>query len=93
MSFAAGDTVRISPRMHQGHHRTPAYLKGKTGTVERIHERFPNPETRAYGEDGKPEQRLYLVRFESHDVWVEYDGRAGDRVLADVFEHWLEPYE
>ncbi len=81
MSFAVGDTVLVSARSHEGHHRTPGYLKGRQGTIERANGRFRNPETRAYGGDGLPKQDLYLVSF---------DLLGGDRVLADVFEHWLE---
>ena len=81
MTFAVGAAVRVSSRTHVGHHRTPSYLKGRRGTIERAHGTFRNPETRAYGDDGLPECTLYLVSFEL--------GR-GDRVLADVFEHWLE---
>ena len=90
MSFAAGENVRVSARPHDGHHRTPGYLKGKIGTVERVHERFLNPETHAYGGDGEPAQRLYRVGFELPDLWPGYRGGADDRLLADVFEHWLE---
>jgi hypothetical protein len=90
VSFAPGQVVRISSRPHDGHHRTPGYLKGKRGTVARVHARFTNPETRAYGSDGTPEQRLYLVSFELPSLWPEYRGSARDRLLADVFEHWLE---
>jgi hypothetical protein len=81
MSFSPGDVVRVSDRPHEGHHRTPGYLKGRTGTIERVHASFRNPESRAYGGDGLPDQRLYLVTF---------DAPGGDSVLADVFEHWLE---
>jgi len=81
MSFGPGDVVRVSARSHEGHHRTPGYLKGRRGTVERAHGRLVNPETRAYGGDGLPELRLYLVSFHLS---------GGDRVLADLFEHWLE---
>ena len=91
MTFAPGDKVRVSARVHTGHHRTPGYLKGRTGTVERVHDRFSNPETRAYGANGEPRQRLYLVGFELPDLWPTYRGGAGDRLVADVFEHWLEP--
>ena len=91
MTFSPGDAVRVASRPHDGHHRTPSYLKGKLGIVERVHESFPNPETRAYAEDGLPPQRrLYLIRFDQHAVWVDYDGPSGDGLLADVFEHWLE---
>ena len=41
--------------------------------------RFTNPETRAYGDSGRPEKALYLVRFEN-----------GHLVYADIYEHWLE---
>ena len=84
MSLAPGTAVRVSARRHDGHHRTPAYLKGLPGRVERAHGSFRDPETRAYGADGLPERELYLVSF---------DLRSGDRVLADVFEHWLEAVE
>jgi nitrile hydratase subunit beta len=81
VTFAVGDVVRVSARAHDGHHRTPAYLKGRNGTVERAHGSFRNPETRAYGADGLPARALYLVSF---------DLENGDRLLADVFDHWLE---
>jgi nitrile hydratase len=84
VSFAPGDVVRVADRPHEGHHRTPAYLKGRTGTVERVHASFRNPESRAYGGDGLPEQRLYLVTFDAPGA------RSSDRVLADLYEHWLK---
>jgi nitrile hydratase len=90
VSFAAGDIVHVSARAHAGHHRTPGYLKGRRGTVERVHASFTNPETRAYGGDGLPTHRLYLVRFDQHELWQTYVGEHGDALLADVFEHWLE---
>jgi nitrile hydratase subunit beta len=85
MMFRAGQEVRVSGRPHDGHHRTPAYIKGRVGTVERVHGEFTNPETRAYGDDGLPKQALYLVGFE------QPQGR--DRILVDVYEHWLEATE
>ncbi len=90
MTFAPGQRVRVSDRPHSGHHRTPAYLKGATGTVERVHPAFRNPETRAYGGDGLPEQPLYLVAFGPRELWPDYRGAGEDRIYADVFEHWLE---
>jgi hypothetical protein len=80
--FRAGQRVRVSDRRHEGHHRTPGYLKGRNGVVERLHGRYTNPETRAYGESGLPKKELYLVRFEGRDA-----------VYADIFEHWLEEAE
>jgi hypothetical protein len=88
--YRVGERVRVAARAHQGHHRTPGYLKGKTGTVERLQASYTNPETRAYGENGLPEQPLYLVGFAQREVWPDYRGDPGDRIYADVFEHWLE---
>jgi nitrile hydratase len=86
MTLAVGDDVVVSDREHVGHHRTPGYLKGRRGSIVRVHAAFTNPETRAYGETGLPKQRLYLVEFPASELWGSGDGR----VLADVFEHWLE---
>ena len=83
MSFRPGQHVRVALREHAGHHRTPTYLKGKTGTIARVHGAFTNPETRAYGTDGLPKQTLYQVRFEQDE--------AAHTVFADIFEHWLDP--
>ncbi len=93
MKFQAGQRVRVAARSHEGHHRTPGYLKGKTGAIERTHASFKNPETRAYGSDGLPEQTLYLVGFAQPDVWPDYRGDEADRIYVDVFEHWLEEAE
>lgn len=93
MIHAVGDPVRVSSRAHVGHHRTPGYLKGRRGTVERVHTTFTNPETRAYGDDGLPEIRLYLVRFDADEIATVERCEHGDRLLADVFEHWLEADE
>ena len=84
MRYAVGQKVRVADREHVGHHRTPAYVKGRTGTIARIHAAYPNPETRAYGESGLPEQPLYLVALASD---------TNDRIYVDVFEHWLEEAE
>src|SRR5207245_2484482 len=91
--YRSGQRVRVAARLHEGHHRTPSYVKGKIGSIERVHAPFTNPETRAYGGDGLPSRPLYLVSFEQHDVWGDYPGRAGDRVCVDLFEHWLEEAE
>jgi nitrile hydratase subunit beta len=82
LNFAPGQRVRVAAREHRGHHRTPGYLKGRVGTVERCHGSFTNPETRAYGDPGLPEKALYLVRFDN-----------GHAVYADIYEHWLEEAE
>jgi nitrile hydratase len=90
MRYRAGERVHVSSRPHAGHHRTPAYLKGKTGTIERVHGSFKNPETRAYGGDGLPARLLYRVAFAQQDLWSDYRGAPDDRLYVDLYEHWLE---
>jgi nitrile hydratase beta subunit-like protein len=89
--FSPGQQVRVSDRPHEGHHRTPGYIKGKVGAVERAQGEFTDPETRAYSNDGLPKRPLYLVGFEQREVWPGYERR--DRISLDVYEHWLEAVE
>jgi hypothetical protein len=65
-------------------------VKGRSGRVERIHGSFSNPETRAYGADGRPEQVLYHVCFAQEELWPESRRGADDTTCVDIFEHWLE---
>jgi nitrile hydratase beta subunit-like protein len=90
MTFRAGQRVRVDARAHVGHHRTPGYVKGKVGVVERKQGEFTDPETRAYGASEVRERALYLVRFAPDEVWARYRGSSRDRIYVDVFEHWLE---
>jgi nitrile hydratase len=34
---------------------------------------------------------LYRVRFKQKDVWPDYTGGPNDTVVADIFEHWIDP--
>src|SRR5260370_9487410 len=69
--FAVGSHVNVRRGNPPGHIRTPYYIRGKAGTVERICGEFRNPEELAYGRTGQPTQLLYLVRFVQKDVWRE----------------------
>jgi Nitrile hydratase beta subunit, C-terminal len=91
--YGVGAPVRVAARESHGHTRTPRYIRGKCGVVERICGAFGNPEERAYGRhDGEP-VALYRVRFAQRDVWPEYAGAQGDTIDVELYEHWLEPYE
>src|SRR5207302_1240153 len=67
-AFAAGDRVAVRRAYPPAHVRTPYYIRGKTGVVERVLGPFPNPEELAYGREGLPKQPLYRVRFLLTDV-------------------------
>ena len=88
--FEVGDIVRVKRQFPPGHRRTPRYIRGKTGTIERICGAFPNPEELAYGFDGEPKKVLYRVRFAQKDVWPGYKGPERDLIEMEIFEHWLE---
>ena len=88
--FRAGDRVRVLEAYPLGHVRTPYYIRGKTGVVERCCGAFANPEELAQMRDGLPAKPLYRVRFRQQDVWPDYRGAANDVVEIEIYEHWLE---
>ena len=91
--FKVGDTIRVKVSAPPGHRRTPWYIRGKTGTIERICGSFPNPEELAYGFDGLPRKVLYRATFLQNHVWLDYKGPQHDIIEMEIFEHWLEPAE
>ena len=88
--FAPGDTVRVKRGDAPGHMRTPGYLRGHTGRIERICGDFGNPEELAYRRDGLPARTLYRVRFTMAEIWGDSAERPSDTIDAEIFEHWLE---
>ncbi len=89
--YKPGDKVRILERNQPGHVRTPIYVRGKTGVIERIVGSFPNPELLAYGHTGLPYKMLYRVNFRQSDLWDDYDGPLDDSLEIEIYEHWLAP--
>ena len=87
--FAIGDSVAVRFAEPPGHIRTPYYIRGKSGVVERICGAFANPEELAYGRSGLPREMLYRVRFKLPDVWPHYAGPTCDTVDIEIYEHWL----
>ena len=88
--FKPGDRVHVRFEDRPGHLRTPWYIRGKTGWIERVYGDFLNPESLAFGGDGLPKRTLYLVAFEQKQVWEKSAG-SKDKVLVDIYEHWLDP--
>ncbi len=86
--FKPGDRVVVRTNMAAGHHRTPAFVQGRIGTIERLHGRLGNPDQ---GGSAEPKQPLYLVSFAQTHIWDHYDSTSKDQVLLDLYEHWLEP--
>ena len=88
--FQVGEQVRVRDAAPLGHIRTPFYIRGQVGVIERLCGSFPNPEELAQMRDGLPAQPLYRVRFAQKDVWSDYRGSAADVVEIEIFQHWLE---
>ena len=95
--FEVGDSVLVRPldgptalsrsMWRRPHIRTPGYIFGEEGTIERRVGSFPNPSLRAYGKEGGAET-LYRVRFLQTRIWeaagLEYSGAARDTVDVEV---------
>jgi nitrile hydratase len=88
--FKPGDAVRVRKAYPLGHIRTPFYIRGCSGVIERLCGSFGNPEELAQMRSGEPRQPLYRVRFMQKDVWPDYRGTDGDVVEVEIFQHWLE---
>ena len=91
MRLAPGTRVRVRndwPELRGPCHiRTPYYLRGEAGVVVRHLGDFANPEDLAFGRPAAV-LPLYHVRFEQRGLWGE--GQAGDGVMVELYEPWLE---
>jgi nitrile hydratase len=89
--FRPGDSVSVRFADPPGHIRTPWYIRGHRGVIERLCGRFGNPEELAFNRPGLPRQPLYRVRFRQRDLWPDYRGAAQDTVEVEIYQHWLDP--
>jgi hypothetical protein len=91
--FRPGDRVKVRRAFPPGHLRTPWYVRGRVGEIERLCGAFANPEELAYNRPGLPRQPLYRVRFRQAELWPDYAGRPEDTIEIEIYQHWLEPEE
>lgn len=82
--------VRVKDWFPPGHVRTPFFLRGKVGVIERKLGAFENPEQRAYRQKAD-ERQLLRVRFTMAEVWGADAETPTDTLDAEIYEHWLEP--
>lgn len=88
--FAIGDRVRTLAAAPQHHTRLPAYARGKTGVIERLHGMHVFPDTNAQ-ELGESPQWLYTVAFDGEELWASAQRAQSSIVSIDAFEPYLEP--
>ena len=90
MTLAVGTTVRVlddwPERRGPCHIRTPHYLRGAEGVVEKHLGAFPNPEDLAFARPAAV-LNLYHVRFVPTTIWPD---AGGDALLVELYESWLE---
>jgi nitrile hydratase beta subunit len=85
--FTVGDSVRVRRQRAEQHHRCPRYVRGVTGTVDRV-----------VGDDGLPgtgaaasrDEPVYTVQFSSVDLWGE-TAEPDFELLIDLWQSYLEP--
>lgn len=89
--FRPGDQVKVRQADVPSHIRTPWYIRGQAGVIERLCGVYPNPEELAHARSGLPAQPLYRVRFVQAQVWSDYGGSRADTIDVEIYQHWLEP--
>ena len=82
--------VRVYDHWPPGHVRTPAYLRGKIGEIEREIGLFNSPEQNAYRLPPQP-RRLVRVCFTMAEIWGAAAETPDDVLEAEIYAHWLEP--
>jgi len=89
--IAPGTTVRVRddwPELRGPCHiRTPHYLRGATGVVEKHLGVHPNPEDLAFARPAA-NLDLYHVRFVPAAIWPDATAEA---LVVELYETWLEP--
>lgn len=86
--FSVGDKVRVKNFHPLGHTRAPRYLRGHMGVIIEAHGGFVFPDSNAKDEGENPKW-VYTICFSAQELWGD-EARAGDTVMADLWEPYLE---
>jgi nitrile hydratase len=87
--FKVGDRVRARNIHPKTHTRLPRYVRGRVGEVVMMHGCHVFPDSVALGMDNENPQWLYVVRFDSRELWGP-DADPTVKVSVDAFEPYLE---
>jgi nitrile hydratase len=87
--FDVGDRVRVRNVHPEGHTRSPRYLRGRVGVIQRCngHEIFPDSNAEYRGDQP---QVVYNVQFDGVEIW----GRSAEPatvVSIDLWDSYLDP--
>lgn len=86
--FTPGQRVRTYGGEVPHHTRLPVYVRGKVGTIERLHGSHVFADAHAQGRE-QPEP-VYTVVFDGYALWGK-DAAPGLRVSVDAWQSYLEP--
>jgi nitrile hydratase subunit beta len=86
--FKPGDRVRARRESASHHTRLPGYVRGHSGTIERLHGAHVFADAHAQGQGEQP-QWLYTVAFDGAELWGA-DAAPGLRVSVDAWEPYLD---
>ncbi|MCV7423496.1 nitrile hydratase subunit beta [Mycobacterium yunnanensis] len=90
--FPIGSAVEIANPSTDAHSRLPGYLRGRTGTVERVFEGDYAYFTHTGDGIGEP-MPIYIVEFEPTDIWGPRAEAGPEKLYAELFEAYLAPIE
>ena len=84
--YAVGDQVRVVNNHPLTHTRAPRYIRGRLGTIDRLHGIHVFADANAQGD--RRGEHLYSVRFEAEELWgTGATGRGA--VYIDLWEPYL----
>ena len=86
--FREGEEVRARNLHTTGHTRLPRYVRGKRGTIAKLHGIFVFPDTNSRHE-GEDPQHLYSVSFRAQELWGD-TASPKDSVYLDLWDSYLE---
>lgn len=86
--FTVGQRVRTRAQAVPHHTRLPGYVRGKIGTIERLHGSHVFADAHAQGIGEQPEP-LYTVVFAAAELWGA-EAQPGLQVSVDAWQSYLE---
>lgn len=86
--FQQGDIVRAKVMHPITYTRLPRYVRGKVGTIAKVHGVFVFPDTVGQRLDTKP-QYVYSVRFAAQELWGP-GASPKDFLYIDLFDDHLD---
>ncbi|WP_008309920.1 SH3-like domain-containing protein [Leptolyngbya sp. PCC 6406] len=86
--FQVEDIIRAKVMHPATYTRLPRYVRGKIGTITKVHGVYVFPDTLGQRLETKP-QYVYSVRFAAQELWGP-DASAKDFLYIDLFDDHLD---